>query len=308
MGRRKTVSLLEPVIVEGLREYPPSTTRGFTSLVVNYVNDQTGGRNLSPSQLTSWLQAARKRNQFPAAGLPSCFTGGPNRKDDNHSSISDDDGSVQAWDYHSRSSDDMNSTAIGEEANTADGVPAIAQQLRLSLELIVNPSKVSNSRETSSMDMDLSSPSQSSDPLTLNPDFPQLGDVVSSPASDETMHLGSDNTATLPAGGDCDSEQSAAGEDFRPSLSPGTAEPRLSIAWDPAPRDTTCGISVGETRMPATYPPPIGRDCNGSGPQSDLESSDPGVFSERSRSNVHDMPGIRSASSIGPALSGWESM
>ncbi|KAJ7701260.1 hypothetical protein B0H14DRAFT_3527767 [Mycena olivaceomarginata] len=74
------------------------------------------------------------------------------------------------------------------------------------------------------------------------------------------------------------------------------------------------GVSVGETRdepqpsdlgygMPAaaTYPPLIGKSFVAP------LSSDPGVFSERSRYNVDDMPGIRSASSVGPALSGWVS-
>ncbi|KAJ7702877.1 hypothetical protein B0H14DRAFT_3903864 [Mycena olivaceomarginata] len=59
----------------------------------------------------------------------------------------------------------------------------------------------------------------------------------------------------------------------------------------------------------ATYPSLIGKSFVAplvagdlaTASQSDLESSDPGVFSERSQYNVDDMPGIRSASSVGPA-------
>ncbi|KAJ7891511.1 hypothetical protein B0H13DRAFT_1887141 [Mycena leptocephala] len=49
----------------GLREFPPST-RGFTASVVNYVNERMGG-GLTPSQLTAWLQSARRRNH---PGIP----------------------------------------------------------------------------------------------------------------------------------------------------------------------------------------------------------------------------------------------
>ncbi|KAJ7823135.1 hypothetical protein B0H14DRAFT_1312871 [Mycena olivaceomarginata] len=230
MGR-KTVSLLEQVIVEGLQEYPPST-RGFTALVVNYVNERTGGRNLSPSQLTSWLQAARKRNQFPGPGAhycqwlqrsplansltstsyqsttqmptsPPCFPGGPHGKDDDHGSW-DDDGSESVQPQRGA-------------APCHNGVPQIARQSRHSLGLIMNPSQVSNSRETSSMRVDFSSPSQSTDPLPLNPEFPQPGDVVSS-AGDNVP--GDDSVAGSKLS-DTAEGYDAAGQRIPPVMGPG---------------------------------------------------------------------------------------
>ncbi|KAJ7820582.1 hypothetical protein B0H14DRAFT_2599879 [Mycena olivaceomarginata] len=84
--------------------------------------------------------------------------------------------------------------------------PPVSRQSRRSLALSTNPSKVSNSRETSSMDVDVGSPS---DRLTLNPDF--AGDVSSSSQNDatqcrsEAIHLASDDTATMLTAGGWDS-------------------------------------------------------------------------------------------------------
>ncbi|KAJ7885275.1 hypothetical protein B0H14DRAFT_2563912 [Mycena olivaceomarginata] len=100
----------------------------------------------------------------------------------------------------------MISTASEEKAGSGDGAPPVSRQSRRSLALSTNPSKVSNSRETSSMDVDVGSPS---DRLTLNPDF--AGDVSSSSQNDatqcrsEAIHLASDDTATMLTAGGWDS-------------------------------------------------------------------------------------------------------
>ncbi|KAJ7880226.1 hypothetical protein B0H13DRAFT_1891866 [Mycena leptocephala] len=181
----------------GLREFPPST-RGFTASVVNYVNERMGG-GLTPSQLTAWLQSARRRNH---PGIP-----GSRRRQQRQSSLAN---SLASGSHQSTTEMPTSQEPSIDSVNLVSRRPAscLPQDALLAKVQFLSPhgsvycppqglyevhSGLSSSTEenttisigsgpevlcpceTNSMDMSFGAPSQSSEGLTLNPEGGPLG-------------------------------------------------------------------------------------------------------------------------------------